>query len=201
NWKKLTEARKKEHSLANCKGCAVRCYGGGQSLSAWQRSRLAKSFETKGSAKRRREEVISNELEPNRKVVKKDHTGSIDNIEWDKKALKLEVEGFEDNHIINWKRLAVKYNVCNKAGQLACNGGQIVKEWLVSHGVNVTRFETKRKQSTDVSPIIRRKKRKGRGGEISVPTEVSPQKLKEQLKEKIKSGEYTVGEMIVYPKR
>ncbi|KAK3735229.1 hypothetical protein QZH41_008432 [Actinostola sp. cb2023] len=175
----------------------LRCYGGGQSLSAWQRSRLAKSFETKGSAKRRREEVISNELEPNRKVVKKDHTGSIDNIEWDKKALKLEVEGFEDNHIINWKRLAVKYNVCNKAGQLACNGGQIVKEWLVSHGVNVTRFETKRKQSTDVSPIIRRKKRKGRGGEISVPTEVSPQKLKEQLKEKIKSGEYTVGEMIV----
>ena len=92
--------------------------------------------------------------------------------------------------------MAKRHNICNKAGQIAGNGGQIVKEWLISQGVNVTRFEEKQ-QHTNESPIIRRQKRKGQGGELSVPIEVSPEKLKKQMKEKIKSGEYTVGEMIV----
>ena len=85
--------------------------------------------------------------------------------------------------------MAKRHNICNKAGQIAGNGGQIVKEWLISQGVNVTRFEEKQHQ-----------KRKGQGGELSVPIEVSPEKLKKQMKEKIKSGEYTVGEMIVLEK-
>lgn len=171
-----------------------RCYGGGQSVRAWQRNRLATSFETKHSAKERRE--VSDELDPVTKVKKKDHTGNFDKIAWDKEALKLEVEGFEDNHFVNWTNLAKRHNICNKAGQIAGNGGQIVKEWLILQGVNVTRFEEKQ-QHTNESPIIRRQKRKGQGGELSVPIEVSPEKLKKQMKEKIKSGEYTVGEMIV----
>ena len=78
-----------------------RCYGGGQSVRAWQRNRLATSFETKASAKERRE--VSDELDPVTKVKKKDHTGNFDKIAWDKEALKLEVEGFEDNHFVNWQ--------------------------------------------------------------------------------------------------
>ena len=128
----------------------------------------------------------------------KDHTGDISSIVWDKEAMKAEVEGYEDNHLINWKELASRYNVCNKSGQLAKNGGQIVKEWLISQGVDVKRFRTKRQ--TEVDHIIRRKKRRGAGGEISVPTEISVEQLKQKLSDKIESGEYTIGEMIV-PKK
>lgn len=44
---------------------------------------------------------------------------------------------------------------------------------------------------------IRRKKRKGQGGEISIPVEVDQKELRKQLKEKLETKEYTIGEMIV----
>jgi hypothetical protein len=174
-----------------------RCFGGGQSLSGWQRSRLALSCESKAAAKQRKEELELNET-PETKLKNKDHTGDLSSVVWDKEALKAEVEGYNENHLINWKELASRYNVCNTSGQLAKNGGQMVKEWLVSQGVDVTRFRTKR-QNED-APVIRRKKRKGPGGEISLPTEISVDQLKEKLSNKIQSGEYTIGEMIV-PKK
>ena len=97
--------------------------------------------------------------------------------------------------MVSWKELAIRYNVTNKAGQLASNGGQIVKEWLLSEGVNVNRFPTKRKN--DGSSLLRRKKRKGQGGEISVPAEIDQNKLQKKLIEKLETKEYTIGDMIV----
>lgn len=133
-----------------------------------------------------------------RKQKKKDHTGDLSHILWDKDSMKLEVEGYEDNHLINFKELASRFNVKNKSGQLASNGGQIVKEWLISEGVDVKRFRTKRK--SEDAHIVRRKIRRGAGVEISVPMEISVQQLKEKLTDKLKSKEYTIGEMIV-PKK
>ena len=66
-------------------------------------------------------------------------------MEWNKEGLKAEVLGYENNHNINWSGLAFKCNLCNNEGHIAKNGGQIVKEYLISQEVNVTRFQTKRK--------------------------------------------------------
>ena len=117
---------------------------------------------------------------------------------WDKEALKAEVEAFEDGSEISWREIAKKYNICNKSGQLAANGGQIAKDWLISEGVNVDRFTPK--QERIECSTVRRKRRRGVGGEISLPTEVHPGILKQQLSEKLQSGEYSIGEMIV-PKK
>jgi hypothetical protein len=76
-------------------------------------------------------------------------------------------------------------------------GGQILKEWLISEGVNIDRLQHKGHSN----PVIRRRKRKGLGeGGISMPTEVHPDVIKKQLIDKLESGEYTIGEMIV-PKK
>lgn len=117
---------------------------------------------------------------------------------WNKEALKVEVEGYDNEKTVNWSELARSYNVKNKDGEIANNGGQIVKEWLKSVGVDVNKF--KRVHNSDESEHVRRKKRRGIGGEITMPTQVSPEKLREMAKEKIESGEYTIGQRIV-PKK
>ena len=62
--------------------------------------------------------------------------------------------------------LARKYNIWNKRGAGAKNGGQIVKDWLVSQGTDVNQFNTEDKQR-EKQP---RRKLCGVGGEIAVPS-------------------------------
>ena len=138
-----------------------------------------------------------NELEPRQKK-KKDHTGDMESMSWDKVGLKREVEGYEDNQIFSWRDLAIRYNVCNKSGEKAKNGGQIVKEWLLSQKVDLARFSEKQKCSS--VPITRKRKHRGPGGEITMPVEIHPEALKQKLAEKLRSGEYSIGEIIV-PKK
>ena len=73
-------------------------------------------------------------------------------------------------------------------GQVAKNGGQIAQEWLISEGVNLHQF--KRPSTADRQP--RRRKLKGLGGEISLPTPETTDKIKEQLQLKILKGKFTV---------
>lgn len=159
-------------------------------MRAWQRGRLASSFEPKATARKRKADEPG-EKKQNKKI--KNHTGNFNNITWDKEQLKEEVKGLADGHLINYSELARKYNICNSFGNLAPNGGQIVKEWLKSEGVNLSRFKDK----SNIESKVRRRKRRGPGGEISIPTEVTTSQLKQKLKQKIESGEYTIGEMIV----
>lgn len=172
-----------------------RCFGGGQSLNAWQRNRMASSFESKETARKRKAEDDENQ-NPMIQKKKKDHTGKFDTMDWEKEQLKSEVEDLPDGYVINYSELARRYNVCDGSGKIALNGGQIVKEYLTSEGVDLSRFKMCM-QKDDKSGVIRRRKRKGKGGEISVPTEITRKKLKQKLREKIESGEYTVGELIV----
>ena len=44
---------------------------------------------------------------------------------------------------------------------------------------------------------MRKKKIRSAGGEVTVPTDITRDKLKEMVKEKITSGEYTNGERTV----
>lgn len=162
-------------------------------MRAWQRGRLASSYETKASAKKRREKLDLDCPSEQSKNAKKDHSGNKENAAWDREGLKVEVLGYDDNHTVCWTELAKRYNVCNSQGCLARNGGQIIKEYLISEGIDVTQFTTKDRTKN----IIRRRKRRALGGEISIPTEIHPDVLKKQLLQKIQSGEYTIGEMIV----
>ena len=170
-----------------------RCYGGGQSLRAWQRGRLASSLETKATAKQRRDKLDLDCPPQQQKCAKKSHIGNKENMTWDKDGLKAEVQGYGENQAVCWSELAKRYNVCNSAGQLASNGGQMVKDYLISEGIDVSKFQTKDR----TKEVLRRRKRKALGGEISIPTEVHPVVLKKQLLDKLQSGEYTIGEMIV----
>jgi hypothetical protein len=161
-----------------------RCYGSGQSLRGWQRSRLALSFETTASAKER-----------NQTVKKKSRVG--ETVTWDTEALKEEVKSYDSERVVNWSELARKYDVKKANGEYAKNGGQTIKDWLNSEGVDVNRFKRKQGQSDATMTNVRRKKRKSAGGEVTVPTDVTPEKLKEIVNKKIESGEYTVGQRIV----
>ena len=154
------------------------------------------SLEPKEAAKRKNDR----QLESNRAPKKpKNHTGKLENVSWDKETLIAEVEAYGSDEEVNWSALARRYNVRNMNGEIAKNGGQIIKEWLKIKGVNVNRF--KRKLSTEddgtASTRIRRKKRRITGGEVTFPTNVTIEQLKEIAKNKIASGEYTIGERIV----
>ena len=134
------------------------------------------------------------------KIRQKTHVGNFDSVTWDKDALKAEVESYCNERTVNWSELAGNYNVKNTNGEISGNGGQIIKECLKSEGVDVNRFKRKRDDTDEREEHIRRKKRRGTGGEITVPTEASPEKLRQMAKEKIQSGEYTIGQRIV-PKK
>jgi hypothetical protein len=48
---------------------------------------------------------------------------------------------YSRHHVVNWSELALRYEVKNKNGEVARNGGQIVQGYLKSQGVDVTRFK------------------------------------------------------------
>jgi hypothetical protein len=131
----------------------------------------------------------------NQKVKQKSSAGGI--VTWDTEVLKEEVKLYDSEGVVNWSELARKYDVKKANGEHAKNGGQIIKDWLNSEGVDVNRFKQKHDQSDATMTNIRRTRRKGAGGEVTVPTDVTPEKLKEILNKKIESGEYTVGQRIV----
>ena len=56
--------------------------------------------------------------------------GRFERMSWDKDGLRQEVESYDNGTFINWQELAKKYKICNTAGEIAMNGGQIAKEWL-----------------------------------------------------------------------
>lgn len=55
-------------------------------------------------------------------------------MDWDKEKLKQDIEELPDDYKINYSELARQYHVCESTGKTTANGGQIVKEWLLSQG-------------------------------------------------------------------
>ena len=43
---------------------------------------------------------------------------------------------------MNWSSLARKYNITNRKGEIAKNGGQIAQDWVISQGENIHRFKS-----------------------------------------------------------
>ena len=78
-------------------------------MNAWQRSRVTKCFEPKETARKRKAEINDENQNPTKK--KKDHTGNLDTMDWDKGQLRQEVERLPDDCLVNYSELARKYNV------------------------------------------------------------------------------------------
>lgn len=70
----------------------------------------------------------------------------------------------------------------------------VVKEFLENHGVDQTRFTHFRKNK---NPVVRRSLRRMFGGETTIPVPRPNKKIKDAIIEKINSGEYTLGKMVV----
>ncbi len=159
-------------------------------MAAAERSRLAIAFESKRDAEIRKN--ISTGYK------RRNPVGNLDNIKFDKENMKEEVENLPDGMRVNWSELARRQNIRNTKGELAKNGGQIAQEWLKSEGINTTRFNKRKHNGNDER--VRRKKLRGQGGEITVATPQSIDRVKAELRRKISSGEYTVGQQIASKK-
>ena len=169
-----------------------RCYGTRQSLASSRTERLCLSFESQQAAKQRREELLS-DIESGEKLPKK-HAGDFSKVTWDKEGMKREFESYPVGTVVNWSDIARKYRITDSKGRIASNGGQTAKEWLASQGIDVDKFSKSRKNH---GAAVRRKKLKGPGGEISFPCPEPIEETQKKLKRKIKSGEYSLGELIV----
>jgi len=125
---------------------------------------MASSFESKQAAKERRDNEMAAELAGKRRKL--NHSGRFDNITWNCNGLKAEVQGYPDDMKVNWTALARQYQIKNSAGQIAKNGGQIAKDWLLSQGVDVQQFTCKRPLSNPEAGEgrVRRKKLRSLGG-------------------------------------
>ena len=67
-----------------------------------------------------------------------------------KKTLLKEVHSYPDGRTVNWSDLARKYNITNKKGKVASNGGQIAQDIVINNGENIHHFgyETKENYRT-----------------------------------------------------
>ena len=139
--------------------------------------------------------MLNNENPPLQLQRKQNPVGNLTNVTWDKEVLEEEVENYPDGTRVNWSDLARRHNIQNTNGETAKNGGQITQEWLKSVGANVNRF-IRSNTCTTTEERIRRKKLRGTGGEITVATPQTISSLKEVMKKKVMSGEYTVGQQI-----
>ena len=95
---------------------------------------------------------------------------------------------------VNWSEIAKRYNILNKSGKLANNGGQIAKEYLQnteSEGFMYTYFGKQDKRQ-----VIRRKRKCIEATEIGVPCDVSAKKVKQKLEDEIQSGKVSIGHLI-----
>ena len=169
-----------------------RCLGSGKSFSTRDAERKTAYYEDIEDARKRVEQDSIKIAQGIKR--KKNHTGSLDKVTWDKQGLLNEVKCFPDGQQVNWSSLARKYNITNRKGEIAKNGGQIAQDWVISQGENIHRFKSQC-QPID-SKRIRRKRLRGQGGEIPLPTPESATKLKEKLKQKLLNGDYTLGEAI-----
>ena len=66
----------------------------------------------------------------------------------------------------------------------------MIKEYLRNKGANVDRF------CSDNTPRIRRKRKRGLGGEVSIPVNPAISEINDIISQKIVNGEYELGELI-----
>lgn len=76
------------------------------------------------------------------------------------------LESYPDDAKINCTTLARQFQIGNSIGQLAKNGRQIAKHWLVHQGVNIQRFKRTMSSLENGERQVRRKKKRGLVGKL-----------------------------------
>ena len=130
--------------------------------------------------------------EQSTEAVQRSHVPAIENIvigNHDEQTLLAEVQALPSEQL-NWSELARKYDVRNvNSDDGLKNGGQVIKEFLRSKDVDVDRFGTQ-------SIRLRRKRKRGPGGEITIPITASIAEINQEIKKRIEDGTYNIGELI-----
>ena len=113
-----------------------------QSYSARKAQRLAQSFESY-------EEAMERVKKTSPKVKERLHTPLVQHIEGDAEQLLEDVKSWPDGEI-NWSEKATTYKIRTKGQESTpANGGQMIKEFLMSKGVAIARFKPSAENDSD----------------------------------------------------
>ena len=113
-----------------------------ESYSSRKVQRLAQSFETY-------EEALERTKKTPPKVKDRLHTPLVQNIEGDTEQLLEDVKSWPDEKI-NWSEKARTYKIRTKGQEATpANGGQMIKEFLISKGVAIGRFQPSAERDCD----------------------------------------------------
>ncbi|XP_057299871.1 uncharacterized protein LOC130630393 [Hydractinia symbiolongicarpus] len=177
-----------------------RAYGVPISLRNRDKLRLHLSFESKIDAVKRTNDNVAKITQGLKRPHS--HTGQLENFEWSKSECLEEINNYPEGHQINFSDLARRHKLVNSNGIQPQNCGQVLKELLINNGCNLTRFRncvTANQLSTEFTKV-RRKKRKldiPNFKNMSFPVETTNKEVNEKLKDKITTGEYSLGDLIV----
>ena len=140
----------------------------GESIQAYQRKRLAMSFEKP--------------IEPKRP---KSHSPSDGNQSWSHEEASKFLTSHPEEKRINWSESARTLGIPGR------NAGQVLKEYATECGFDTLALE----QKSTVTPVrIRRSKKRLPQREISIPTLPPPSTITSEIKQFIADGKLTLGE-------
>lgn len=145
-----------------------------QSLASYKRSRLVQSFESPQQTQQRAEST---------KTKNEKHSPNFETISWDKEGVLSKLRNWIPGQPINWTAIGREFNVPGR------NKGQVVKEFAMENNINV--FELDHRPA---GVRMRARKLRMQGGEVSVPTHKTVERIKEDWQKMIESGELTLGE-------
>ena len=102
-----------------------------------KRERIERSFETIEEAVARKEKTTST-------TVLKNHTGNLENYNFDKEKLNNTIEQLKTSgEELNWSKLARDCDL-SKNGKYPKNGGQVIQSWVTAENFDMSiKYKTK----------------------------------------------------------
>ena len=139
----------------------------GESLSSYNRKRLALSFQDPAPQAKRKKSLSSSEQN-----LRGDVDGAMD-----------ELKTLSEGERINWSAMARKYHIPQK------NGGKILKDTAEERGIDISKLD-----QLIVTPHQRKCKKCLLRGEISTPSLPTKGEILDKKMRLVESGELTIGE-------
>ncbi|CAG2231598.1 unnamed protein product [Mytilus edulis] len=161
----------------------------GKSFLQYERERLQTCYVTTDQAERQADD-LQTKLASGKKP--KTHIGKYTNYNFNRQEFLEEVKNCKST-IMNWTRMAIKYNVTLN-GKLAGNGGQILKQFAQDNDIDVNQFNPHlRISGRDHLQRIRRSKKRVFRGKLAIPNKRTAKKLKSIIQHKLESKIYDIG--------
>ena len=132
----------------------------------------------------RKRKLQSFETPPSKRAKPKSHSPNFTNVTWDKEEVLKDLESHPPAPPqINWQSFARQHNIPGK------NCGQVVKEFAVKSGINVSRLEGVSESKTRQRSMLRRLP----AGEISAPADPPSHVIKKEWTKMVESGKLSLG--------